>query len=332
MLRKILPAAITCNELFYLTNMTDLKPKLFIGSSTGGYPVAEKVKQCLSGVADCHLWKDDDVWEINNSTFDNLLRMVKFFDFGVFVATADDLTMGNNDQVVIEPRDNVILEMALYLGALGKDKSFLLVEKEIKLPTDFNGIYMPRFDATDDQSIEAACKAFTGKIQEYYKLGYLSLYPTTALAFGYYKNFIEGMVESIHNAESLEFEGTTFTSFKLKVVIPADLNGYIRQKAALFYKRHRFGENAIKTKYRRQPAWFHLDVNNAPNAVIYDMPSTLTGIDDAIEMALRKGFTGRTAMQEIIEQRELNNFRRVLQIQIDKSPYAQQVVEIIDEF
>jgi hypothetical protein len=65
---------------------------------------------------------------------------------------------------------------------------------------------------------------------------------------------------------------------------------------------------------------------------MYDMPSTLTGIDDAIEMILQKGFQGRTKLQEIIEQRELNNFKRVLQILIDKSPYAQATVEIIDEF
>jgi hypothetical protein len=62
------------------------------------------------------------------------------------------------------------------------------------------------------------------------------------------------------------------------------------------------------------------------------MPSTLTGIDDAIEMILQKGFQGRTKMQEVIEQRELNNFRRVLQMQIDRSPFAQATVEIIDEF
>ncbi|TWR31495.1 hypothetical protein FPZ43_03195 [Mucilaginibacter pallidiroseus] len=312
--------------------MNDLKPQIFIGSSTGGYSIAEKVKNCLSIVGDCHLWKDDGVWEVNTSTFDNLLRMVKFFDFGVFVATADDLTLTVDDKIVIEPRDNVILEMALYLGALGKDKSFLLVEKGIKLPTDFSGIYMPRFIATDDTSIHNACNEFIHKINEHYRLGHLSLYPTTALAIGYYKNFIEGMVESIHDAENLEYEGAIFTDFKLKVVIPNDLSGYIRQKASLFYKRHGFGENKIKTKYRSQPAWFHLDVNNAPHGVIYDMPSTLTGIDDAIEMVLQKGFTGRTAMQEIIEQRELNNFRRVLQIQINKSPYAKAVVEIIDEF
>ncbi len=37
-------------------------------------------------------------------------------------------------------------------------------------------------------------------------------------------------------------------------------------------------------------------------------------------------------MQEVIEQRELNNFRRVLQMQINRSPFSLASVEIIDEF
>lgn len=312
--------------------MTDLKPKIFIGSSTKGYKIAEKVKTYLSAIADCHLWKDDGIWEVNSSTFDNLLRMVKFFDFGVFVATADDLTLTSDDKLVLEPRDNVILEMALYLGALGKEKAFLLVEKEIKLPSDFNGIYMPKFTVSDDNSIENACKELFSKILEYYQLGYLSLYPTTALAIGYYRNFVEGTAESMHDAEVLEFEGVQFTNFKLKIVMPNDLKGNIRQKASIFYKKNNFTENTLKTKYRKHPAWFHIDVTKAPNAIMYDMPSTLTGIDDAIEMVLQKNYTGRKAIQEIIEERELNNFRRVLQIQIDKSPFAKSVVEIVDEF
>ena len=130
----------------------------------------------------------------------------------------------------------------------------------------------------------------------------------------------------------LEFDGVVYTDFKLKVVIPKDLHGMIREKGTQFYKRHGLVENAMKTKYRKHPAWFQLDPKQAPVAVIYDMPSTLTGIDDAIEMILQKGFQGRTKIQEVIEQRELNNFRRVLQMQIDKSPFAQATVEIIDEF
>jgi hypothetical protein len=311
--------------------MTDLKPKIFIGSSTAGIPIAEKVKANLLTIGDCFIWSEPNVWEPNRSTFENLLRMVSYFDFGVFIATADDLTL-TNDKIVIEPRDNVILEMALFCGAMGRDKSFLLVEDGIKLPTDFNGIYMPRFKKLEDNTIKNACDEYSSKIEEHYRLGHLSLYPTTALAIGYYKNFIAGLVESAQEADVLEIDGVKYSDFKLKVVVPKDLKGMIREKAAQFYKRHGFVENAMKTKYRKHPAWFKLDPMQAPVAVLYDMPSTLTGIDDAIEMILQKGFQGRTKMQEVIEQRELNNFRRVLQMQIDKSPFAQATVEIIDEF
>ncbi len=311
--------------------MTDLKPKIFIGSSTSGVPVAEKVKTNLSVIGDCFIWNEPNIWEPNRSTFENLLRMVSYFDFGVFVATADDLTL-TNDKIVIEPRDNLILEMALFCGAMGRDKSFLLVEDGIKLPTDFSGIYMPRFKKLEDNTIKSACDEYSSKIEEHYRLGHLGLYPTTALAIGYYKNFIAGLVESAQEADVLEIDRVKYSDFKLKVVVPKDLKGMIREKAAQFYKRHGFVENAMKTKYRKHPAWFKLDPMQAPVAVLYDMPSTLTGIDDAIEMILQKGFQGRTKMQEVIEQRELNNFRRVLQMQIDKSPFAQATVEIIDEF
>ena len=41
---------------------------------------------------------------------------------------------------------------------------------------------------------------------------------------------------------------------------------------------------------------------------------------------------GLSAMQEIMEERELNNFKRVSQLQIDKNAVAQRIVEIVDEF
>jgi predicted nucleotide-binding protein len=311
--------------------MTELKPKIFIGSSSSGYNIAEEVKKSLSKVADVYLWKDSGVWDINRSTFDNLLLMSNYFDFGVFVATLDDLTVSNGN-LVIEPRDNVILEISLFLGAIGKNKAFLLVEEGIKLPSDFNGIFMPCFSSDDFHSIKACCDEFITKIEEHYHLGHLSLYPTTALAVGYYKNFLSGLVDSVQKSMPIQIKDVVYNDFKIKVVIPSDLKGMIRQKADLFYKRHGLVENAIKTQFRNHPAWFCFDPKSAPLALIFDMPSTLTGLDVAIELNLQKGFIGRTKLQEIIEQRELNNFRRVLQIMIEENPYAQAFIELIDEF
>lgn len=311
--------------------MTDLKPKIFIGSSGDGLPVAEQVRTNLSSIGDCLIWKDSGVWEPNRSTFDNLLHMTGYFDFGVFVATADDSTV-TKGVTVMEPRDNVVLEMALFLGALGRDKSFLLVENGVKLPSDFKGIYMANFDRGSDASIAAACSEYAAHISEHYRLGHFSLYPTTALALGYFKNFLDELVDSAEKADPLTIGGVTYSDFKVKVVVPVDLNGRIREKADLFYKRHGFVQDSLKTKYRKHNTWFQLDPTQAPIAVLYDMPSTLTGIDDAIEILMQKGYVGKTKMQKVIEERELNNFRRVLQLQIDGSAYAKARVEIIDEF
>jgi len=311
--------------------MTEFTPKIFIGSSSSGYNIAEEVKKNLSKIADVYLWKDTGIWDINRSTFDNLLLMSNYFDFGVFVATSDDLTI-TNGSLVIKSRDNVILEMSLFLGAIGKNKAFLLVEEGLNLPSDFNGIFMPRFSHENSHSIKVGCDEFIAKIQEHYHLGHLSLYPTTALAVGYYKNFLSGLVDVVQKAMPIQLEEVVYDDFKIKVVMPSDLKGMIRQKADLFYKRHGFVENNIMTHFRDHSAWFRFDPKSAPSALIFDMPSTLTGLDDAIELNLQKGFLGRTKMQEIIEQRELNNFRKVLQIMIDKNPYAKASVELIDEF
>jgi hypothetical protein len=311
--------------------MTNLKPKIFIGSSTNGLSIAEKVQDYLSISGDCYLWKEKNIWEPNRSTFDNLIRMSNYFDFGIFIATADDLTL-TNDKLVIESRDNVILEMSLFLGSMGHNKSFLLVEEGIKLPSDFNGIYMPRFDSKDEKSIKDACDTYINKINEHYELGHLSLYPTTALAIGYYKNFVADLVDSIQTTENIEIDNKIYTNFKLKIVIPNNLKGMIREKASIFYKRNGLVGEQIKAKFRKHFLWFQFDPKNCPNAIMYDMPSTLTGIDDAIELILQKSYKGRTKMQELIEEKELNNFRRVLQMQIDQSPFAQEMVEIIDEF
>jgi len=313
--------------------MTTLRPQIFIGSSGNGLSIAETVKQELQSVGDAYLWSQGDLWEPNESTFDNLIRMTGYFDFGVFVATQDDLTLTSKGEYGFESRDNVILEMTLFVGALGKKKSFLLTEKGLDKPTDFSGIYMPEFTVGNMDSVKKACGEISSRITEHYETGHLSLYPTTALAIGYYKNFVADLVASMQIADELEIESVKYKDFKLKVVIPDDLKGRVKEKASLFYKRHGFVENSLKTAIRKHPIWFQLDPKaTPPNAVMYDMPSTLTGIDDAIELKLEKSYKGRTKLQQIIEQRELNNFRKVLQIMLDTSPFAKASVDIIDEF
>ena len=93
------------------------------------------------------------------------------------------------------------------------------------------------------------------------------------MAIGYYKNFIADLVECVQTAENLKIDGIEYSDFKVKVVIPVDLKGMIREKAHLFYKRNGFSANAMKAKFRKHHLWFQLDPKNAPTAIMYDMPS-----------------------------------------------------------
>lgn len=160
--------------------------------------------------------------------------MTGYFYFGVFVATQDDLTLTSKGEYGFEARDNVILEMTLFVGALGKKKSFLITEKGLDKPTDFSRIYMPEFVKGDQASIKKVCSEISSRIVEHYHTGHLSLYPTTALEIGYHKNFVADLVTSMQIADELNIDGVKYKDFKLKVVIPNDLKGRVKEKQVCF--------------------------------------------------------------------------------------------------
>jgi hypothetical protein len=61
------------------------------------------------------------------------------------------------------------------------------------------------------------------------------------------------------------------------------------------------------------------------------MPTTLGGIDKAIELYMRKGHIGKTSQQKLLEERELRNFQTTLRNLIDNDPFCKNVVKIISE-
>jgi predicted nucleotide-binding protein len=48
------------------------------------------------------------------------------FDFAILVLTPDDLTQSRGKQQP-SPRDNVVFELGLFIGALGRDRVFMVV-------------------------------------------------------------------------------------------------------------------------------------------------------------------------------------------------------------
>jgi len=124
------------------------KPKLFVGSSSEWIPVARAVKQQLRNDAEAEVW-DEGIFHAGNSTLDDLLTALDLYDFAVFVFGPDDLIL-MRDAREATVRDNVVFELGLFMGKLGKHRTIWVVPKgktEVHIPTDLQGITCLRFDS-----------------------------------------------------------------------------------------------------------------------------------------------------------------------------------------
>lgn len=152
-----------------------MKPKIFVASSVEGLSVAYAVQTNLQHTAELTVW-DQGVFALSHSALESLLAVLSKSDFGIFVFTGDDLTKirGKESATV---RDNVVFELGMFIGRLGKERSFVLIPAgaDLRLPTDLLGLTPGNFETgRSDGSYEAACGPVCNRIREAVKrLGFL---------------------------------------------------------------------------------------------------------------------------------------------------------------
>ncbi len=144
-------------------------PVVFIGSSVEGLEIAECLQAKLEHFdAEVCIWKDG-VFQASSTAIEDLELQVRSSDFAVLVVTEDDevKSRGNTSAA---PRDNVIFEMGMFVGALGRNRVFALKKRgiPIKLPTDLVGITPLEFDGTKplDSALGPACRELKKRITE----------------------------------------------------------------------------------------------------------------------------------------------------------------------
>ena len=130
----------------------NVTPILFIGSSSEQLPIARALKEGIPGiVAQTVLWSKD-VFAPSHFTMDDLDAQLRPADFAVLVLGADDRVLSRGVESDA-PRDNVVFELGLFMGALSRFRTFLLVPRgtTVKIPTDLLGITCVFYDgaATD---------------------------------------------------------------------------------------------------------------------------------------------------------------------------------------
>jgi predicted nucleotide-binding protein len=116
------------------------KPRIFVGSSKEGLEIARAIQLELEHDAEVVIWSQG-VFGLSRGTLESLVEEAGAFDFAILVLTPDDMTT-KRGKTANAPRDNVLLELGLFIGRLGRERTYAMYcrDDEIDLPSDLAGV------------------------------------------------------------------------------------------------------------------------------------------------------------------------------------------------
>ena len=129
-------------------------PSVFICSSSEKLIYAEGIQLGLDHHrSSVSVWTDQ-VFGPMKQTMEDLERELHLADFGVAVVMDEDVVRSRREQKSA-PRDNVVFELGLFMGQLGRERTVIVTPRNIdlKMPSDLLGLnpltFSPPTDSTD---------------------------------------------------------------------------------------------------------------------------------------------------------------------------------------
>lgn len=147
------------------------KPALFIASSVEGLSVADSINENLDRDVHCTIWRHG-TFKLGSDGLGDLITKASAVDFAVFVFTPDDITTMRHKELAVA-RDNVVFELGLFIGALGKDRCYVIKPRDVEmhLPSDLAGVttadyVADRPDGDLASALNVACTQVKRRIRE----------------------------------------------------------------------------------------------------------------------------------------------------------------------
>lgn len=142
-----------------------MKPRLFIGCSVESLPIGYAVQESLEHDADVTVWTQD-VFKPSATTLESIFEALTISDFGLFILAPDDLSEIKGIDVKTA-RDNVIFELGIFSGKLGRRRAFFMAPDDVRdfhLPTDLLGITPLKYKAARE-NIQASVAPTCNKLR-----------------------------------------------------------------------------------------------------------------------------------------------------------------------
>ena len=124
-----------------LVTSTHEKIRVFIISSVESLPIARAIQNAFEHDPFLVTVWTDGVFKVSNYTLQSLEDAVDQSDFAIAIAHSDDSTE-TRGKAWPTPRDNVVFELGLFMGRLGRARAILMEprEEKVKLPSDLAGV------------------------------------------------------------------------------------------------------------------------------------------------------------------------------------------------
>jgi predicted nucleotide-binding protein len=121
------------------------KPRIFIGCSSEHLGAAEALQILLADRVQPRLWRQG--FGLSQGFLEALVAETKRTDYAVMLLAPDDMLTRRN-VTGSAPRDNIIFELGLFIGALGRDHVFMIRPRNVQqqLPSDLEGLVAASYD------------------------------------------------------------------------------------------------------------------------------------------------------------------------------------------
>jgi CRP/FNR family cyclic AMP-dependent transcriptional regulator len=130
------------------------KPHIFVGSSAETLPICREIQLGFKNDPFVTQVWTDDVFSASKTTIEVLETQLGASDFAILVLAPDDLVISRKAKKPA-PRDNVIFELGLFMGALTRDRTFVVQPKDpkLKVPSDLLGMTSVTYATDKNQPI-----------------------------------------------------------------------------------------------------------------------------------------------------------------------------------
>ncbi len=307
------------------------KPMLFIGSSKESSNIAKKIKENLQPYCQCVIW-NENFFELNQSTYYNLVKKSIAFDYAVFIGGADDnVTRIKTKESKKAPRDNIYLEFGLYAGILSPSHTYFFINKKSTIASDLSGITLIPYYTEND--INEGCEIIIKKIKKENKINRIQLLPSTSLALGYFENFLKIAGRELMGLDTIEVDGIKYNvenyEKKLEIVIPNIVGEDWKTWAEMFCKKHHLKKVFLNGAPRNIGVLVDYElIKSQKKLLLFDIPQTIRSSFITIDLVIGKDCIGEEEIILMAKQKEVNNFIKALQNLIKSDSYTKEYIKI----